>query len=202
MLSNLEELLAAPPAKSAKHAKNDSNAGLDGGFESAKPVLNRAKNQGEVTQQEESLAALANFSTVRISPEPAPVKDLSNISTSSRGSTRKNQFCSEDTFRLYGLGFSQSEQAMGNLERLYFLAVATGAGDEVARDFAEAAALFAFMGDGRKACIECRYYSHKWGTQHGTCHAAGVPPLQHMRKGGLVNFHWLNRCAKHDRAGA
>lgn len=208
MLENLEQLLSATPAKVAKTAKNGSGFTFESGEVVATEWLTVAKNETANLAPVETLASLAKRSQSGDAAKPAPVRDLSQISHFSQQSeVKENPFCSESTFELYGPGFSQSEQGPQRFMDLYVLAQQTGAGEDLAWHYAEAAAMFEYIGDGRKPCLECANYSHRWGTEQGTCAASGVPPLQHMGRGELVNFHWFNRCPKHtskkhDKAGA
>ena len=208
MLENLEQLLSTTLAKVANTAKNGSGSTFAGNQAVATEWLTVAKNEPANHAPVETLASLAKPSQSENAPEPAPVQDLSQISHFSQQSEiKENPFCSESTFELYGPGFSQSAQSLERLGELYTLGLQTGAGSGLAWHFAEAGALFEHIGDGRKSCLECANYSYRWGTEQGTCAASGVQPLQHMKRGALVNFHWFNRCPKHtskkhDKAGA
>lgn len=195
MLENLEQLLSAIPAKVAKTAKNGSGSTFEPSEAVATEWLTVAKNEPANHEPVETLASLAKRSQNENSPEPAPVLDLSQISHFSQQlEIKENPFCSESTFELYGPGFSQSAQSLERLGELYTLGLQTGAGEGLAWHFAEAGAMFEHIGDGRKPCLGCANYNHRWGTEQGICAASGVPPLQHMKPGTLVNFHWFSRC--------
>lgn len=107
-----------------------------------------------------------------------------------------NPYCDEQTFAQYGNQMA-SEQGLSRAYEVHQKALTIGIDDEHAWDFGEGVAVLEFSGDNRRACLECSHYRHKQGTTHGTCTAAGTPPLQHMARGASVNWDWLNRCPKH-----
>lgn len=202
MLDNLDELLTLDAAKPANPAKNGSSTGLEGYPLPANDRLKTeisAKKNSSIKPSTEFLAVLADLSQGQNELEPTPIHNLSRFSRFSRGSMpESNPFCSERTFEEYGLSLLNSEKGMSRLTELHKLALETGCGMNLAFQFAEAAALFEHLGDGRTACLECRHFAGRWGKETGICQAAGNQPLTNMKKGAEVHWHWLNRCPKHE----
>ena len=153
-----------------------------------------ATNQSKKNANADLLANVANGRKQQIDLGPTPINESSKVAKVAEATA--NRYCDERTFDLYGNQMA-NERGLGRVYEVHQKALKIGIHDEQAWDFAEAIAVSEFSGDNRRACLECSYYRHKQGSDHGLCTAAGVPPLESMTRGASVNWYWMNRCKKH-----
>lgn len=181
-------------ATSATPATTCINTGLEPALGIATSLPPPATNQDKQNTNADSVATVASGSKQQSTPPPAPKLESSKIAKVA--GVTPNKYCDEQTFERYGNQMA-SEWGFDRVHEVYSKALTLGINQEQAWDFAEAMAIFEFIGDGRHACFECPQYRHRYNSSQGICTAAGTTQLQHMTRGATVNWDWLNRCPMH-----